>query len=261
MNTRIVPALRGARWLAEGWQMFRVAPLGWLALVFAYWLLMTLVSVVPYVGLVAASVLVPPLSVGFMAAARAAASGAQPRIGHLFEGLRDRVSAQLVLGVIYTALLALIIAVTMLADEGALASWLTTGRHPSEEALGSVGFMYALMTAAGLYVPVTMLYWFAPLLVAWHGFGPVKALFFSFFACLMNWRAFLAYGAVTALVAIVFPFIALSLLMAMVPGEQRVAATSLVFPLLVIMLPTLFASFYASYRDVFAGEPGAAQGP
>ena len=36
MQARIVPASRGARWLAEGWQMFRAAPLGWLALVFVY---------------------------------------------------------------------------------------------------------------------------------------------------------------------------------------------------------------------------------
>ena len=77
MTSRIVPTLRGARWLAEGWQMFRVAPLNWLALIFAYWMLMTLVSVVPVVGLVAASIAVPPLSVGFMAAARAAAAGGQ----------------------------------------------------------------------------------------------------------------------------------------------------------------------------------------
>ena len=257
MNTRIVPASRGARWLAEGWQMFRVAPLGWLALVFAYWILMTVVSMVPFVGLVAASVIVPPLSVGFMAAARAAASGAQPRLGHLFDGFRERLPGQLVLGAIYTMLLALVVAATALADGGALAGWLATGVRPSDEALTSDGFTYALMTAAGLYVPVTMLYWFAPLLVAWHRFAPVKALFYSFFACLMNWRAFLAYGAVTALVTIVFPFLALSLLIAVLPGEQRMAATSLVFPLLVIMLPTLFASFYASYRDVFAGEPGA----
>jgi hypothetical protein len=28
-----------------------------------------------------------------------------------------------------------------------------------------------------------------------------------------------------------------------------------VFPLLLVLLPTLFASFYASYRDIFGGEP------
>jgi hypothetical protein len=29
---------------------------------------------------------------------------------------------------------------------------------------------------------------------------------------------------------------------------------SLVFPLLILLLPTLFASFYVSYRDVFGTE-------
>jgi hypothetical protein len=28
-----------------------------------------------------------------------------------------------------------------------------------------------------------------------------------------------------------------------------------VFPLLIVLLPTLFASFYASYREVFGAEP------
>jgi hypothetical protein len=196
-----------------------------------------------------------------MAAARAAAAGEQPRVTHLFDGFRERVAAQLVLGVVYAVLLVLVIAATALADGGALAGWLVTGERPSDEALEANDFVVALVTAACLYVPVTMLYWFAPLLVAWHGFAPVKALFYSFFACLMNWRAFLVYGAVTALVTVVFPFVALSGLILVSGGEQRLAATSLVFPLLVIMLPTLFASFYASYRDVFASEPGAAPGP
>ena len=40
MQARVVSAGRGARWLAEGWRLFRVAPLAWLAAVFGYWLLM-----------------------------------------------------------------------------------------------------------------------------------------------------------------------------------------------------------------------------
>src|SRR5256712_11258611 len=71
MQARIVGIQRGARWLGEGWQLFRGAPLGWLALVFAYWLLMTFASLLPLVGVVIAPVLVPAFSVGFMAAARA----------------------------------------------------------------------------------------------------------------------------------------------------------------------------------------------
>jgi hypothetical protein len=95
-----------------------------------------------------------------------------------------------------------------------------------------------------------MMFWFAPPLAAWHGVAPAKALFFSFFACLMNWRAFLAYGAVTAVVAIALP---LAVVTIVTLASISVPAMSLVFPLLIALLPTLFASFYASYRDVFGG--------
>jgi len=115
--------------------------------------------------------------------------------------------------------------------------------------LQSDEFYSALGIAAALYLPVMMLFWFAPPLAAWQASGAAKALFFSFFACLMNWRAFLAYGAVTAVVTLVIPFAALTVLT--LAAALRFPAASLVFPLLLIVLPTLFASFYASYRDVF----------
>ena len=248
MQARIVATARGAGWLSDGWRLFRAAPLGWIAIVFAYWLIMTLVSVVPLVGVIAASIMVPAFSVGFMAAARAAAARGSVEIGQLFDGFRHHLRSQLVLGVVYFACLGVVLAATTLADEGALAGWMLAGQRPAEEVLQSDAFLSALGTAALLYTPVLMTFWFAPPLAAWHGTGPGKALFFSFFACLMNWRAFLAYGAVTALLALALPLAVLALVML---ASMKVAAMSLVFPLLILLLPTLFASFYASYRDVF----------
>jgi hypothetical protein len=70
----------------------------------------------------------------------------------------------------------------------------------------------------------------------------------------MNWRAFLASGAVTALIALALPVAALSALMLFSGGALKLTVMSLVFPLLIVLLPTLFASFYASYRDVFGVE-------
>ncbi|HWV92558.1 MAG TPA: BPSS1780 family membrane protein, partial [Burkholderiales bacterium] len=249
---RIVEARRGAIWLADGWRLFRAAPLGWLALVFAYWIIMTLASVVPIIGVAAASVMVPAFSVGFMAAARAASRRGPVELGLLFEGFRHHRNSQLVLGAIYFACLGLLLAATMLVDEGALASWMLTGKRPDEETLQSDDFLGALALAALLYAPVLMMFWFAPPLAAWHGIAPIKALFFSFFACLLNWRPFLAYGAVSALFALALPLLLLFVLML---ASFKIAAMSLVFPLLLVLLPTLFASFYASYRDIFGGEP------
>jgi hypothetical protein len=252
MQARIVETRRGAIWLADGWRLFRAAPLGWLALVFAYWIIMTLASVVPIIGVAAASVMVPAFSVGFMAAARAASRRGPVELGLLFEGFRHHRNSQLVLGAIYFACLGLLLAATMLVDEGALATWMLTGKRPDEETLQSDDFLGALALAALLYAPVLMMFWFAPPLAAWHGIAPVKALFFSFFACLLNWRPFLAYGAVSALFALALPLLLLFVLML---ASFKIAAMSLVFPLLLVLLPTLFASFYASYRDIFGGEP------
>ncbi|HEX2332244.1 MAG TPA: BPSS1780 family membrane protein [Burkholderiales bacterium] len=250
MQARIVETASGARWLAEGWRLFSAAPLGWIAMVFAYWLLMTLVSIVPIVGVAAASLLVPAFSVGFMAAARAAARKGPVELGLLFDGFRHHLRSQLMLGAGYFACLALVLAATALADGGALAGWMLAGSRPDDEVLRSDEFLAALAAAAALYTPVLMMFWFAPPLAAWHGVAPAKALFFSFFACLMNWRAFLAYGAVTAVVAIALP---LAVVTIVTLASISVPAMSLVFPLLIALLPTLFASFYASYRDVFGG--------
>ena len=252
MQARIVEAGRGARWLAEGWRLFRAAPLSWLALLLAYWLLMTLISLAPLVGVALASILVPAFSVGFMAAARAASLRANVEMTLLFDGFRHAQRAQLVLGVVYLACLALVLGGGALADDGALARWMLTGRRPANEVLQSDEFLAALICCAALYLPVMMMFWFAPPLAAWHSTGPAKALFFSFAAAMMNWRAFLAYGAVTAVVTLLIPFVLLSALALASAGNLSFPAATLVFPLLIVLLPTLFASFYASYRDVFA---------
>jgi len=248
MEARIVGAARGLRWLGEGWRLFRAAPLGWLALVFAYWLMMTLVSLAPFVGVAAASVLVPAFSVGFMAAARAASHRGGVGLALLFDGFRQAPRAQLALGVVYLACLGLVLAASALVDDGALARWMLTGARPADEVLQSDEFVTALACAAALYTPVMMMFWFAPPLAAWHSVGAAKALFFSFFACLMNWRAFLAYAAATALFTLVLPFFVLLIVRSLSGG---LPVMSLIFPLLAVLLPTLFASFYVSYRDVF----------
>lgn len=257
MKARVVPFARGGRWLAEGWRLFRVSPPTWLALVFAYWMIMTAVSFVPLVGLAVATLLIPAFSVGFMAASRNCERSGKLELSLLFEGFRGRPAVQLVLGCVYLLLLAALIGATSMADGGSLARWMLTGRRPDDEALQSDGFVSALALAAGLYLPIMMLFWFAPVLGAWHAMGAAQSLFYSFFASLLNWRAFLGYGLAATLVTVVIPFVVLSGLLLASGGKLRFGVVALVFPLLIILLPTLFASFYASYKDVFGAEDQA----
>lgn len=255
MNSRVVAPARGVRWLAEGWRMFRAAPLGWLALVFGYWLAMTVLSLLPVLGLVAASLLVPAFSVGFMAAARAASLGQAIELPMLFAGFRERLPGQLVLGAAYFIGLVLAIGGSALADGGMLARWMLTGQAPGGEPDAAPLYL-AMGSAALLYAPVMMLLWFSPLLVAWHAMAPAKALFYSFFACWLNWRAFLAYGLAVGFIAFLLPAGVLLLLALVSGGAMRVSPVALMLPLLLLLLPTLLASFYASYRDVFEAKEG-----
>ena len=259
MNARVVSFVSGARWVAQGWQLFRVSPVLWLALVFAYWMILVTVNLLPVIGL-AAWVLHPAFSVGFMAVSRSCDKRGKMEVGLLFDGFRGRLAAQLVLGCIYLALLAALIGATMIADGGSLARWMLTGSKPPAEALQSIEFLTALLLAAGLYLPIMMLFWFAPVLVAWHAMALPQALFYSFFATLLNWRAFLGYGTVAALVSVVIPFLVLGTLIFASAGRPGFNVMALMFPLLMFLLPTLFASVYASYRDIFRPADGTQGG-
>jgi hypothetical protein len=237
VRARIVSAAEGARWLASGWRLFRVSPFGWLTATLAYWFLTSLLALVPLAGGAIAVLVVPAFSLGFMALGRAAAAGKPLELAALFEGFRLHARTQLPLGALYLVGFGGALAASAAADGGTLLQWVFTGRRP--EAAGDDD---ALASAAALalfaYLPVMAAFWFAPPLAAWHSAAPVKALFFSFVACLMNWRAFLAFGV--GALGLTLPLV---LALAVAPP--------LFVALLVLVLPILFASFYASYADVF----------
>jgi hypothetical protein len=252
MQARIVPALRGAYWLAEGWLMFRAAPLGWLSLVFVYLFGTQVLALVPVVGMVVALMAVPGLTAGMMGAARAASRGGELRVAMLFDAFRAGPREQLLLGAAYLGCGFLIFAALSLVDSGGELRAALAGRG-APGAVTADDVLRAGLVLAALYTPIMMLFWFAPVLAAWHSAGAAKALFFSFFACLLNWRAFLVYGALAAALMVVLPIAVLTLPLLLAGGEKARLAP-LVLPLLILMLPTLFASFYASYRDVFGSR-------
>jgi hypothetical protein len=97
--------------------------------------------------------------------------------------------------------------------------------------------------------PTLMGFWFSPVLAAWKNMGPGKAMFYSFFASFRNWRAFAVYGIVVAVAGLVMS-LAVTLLAIAAQGNPSVLSTAMLV-LTIVFLPTLFASFYYSYRDVF----------
>lgn len=251
MQALTLPAGRGWRWLADGFRIFRKNPLLLGVLVVSYWMLMAIVNVIPLIGPIVATVCIPAFSVSLMNACRDIAHERPVGPLLLFSGFRHNLRPLLILGALYLAGTLAILGTSALADGGALMQMMISGKPPAEELLVSGDFLAATQLALLLLTPLIMAYWYAPVLAAWHDLPVAKALFFSFFACLRNWRAFLAYALSLAVFGALLPGLALGLLAALVPQGVNFFAALFSVPLLFILAPTIFASFYVSYRDVF----------
>jgi hypothetical protein len=252
MSARIVPAHHGARWLAEGWRLFRKAPFVWLAALMGAAAVLLVVVPIRLVGAPLFAILTPALWAALMAVARAVAGEtANPR-----DSARELLRAArplALLGAIYLLANVTAVAATMPFGEGLLAGWMLFGQAPSPEAQVSPAFLVDVILALLFYLPAMLAFWFSPMLAAWQRMGAAKALFFSIAACFLCWRAFSVYGIVAALV-----FLAVSSVISIVSavlveglGLAPGAATVVALPVFVAYVGTLVASVYACYRDVF----------
>jgi hypothetical protein len=243
---RVVPARNGWSWLVKGFALFRKNPPMWLFLVFVYSLALTLLHKVRYLGPSISLALLPVFSVSFMVICAVLERGGMLHPALLVSGFRSGPYTLIMLGVLYAMCMAAVLGVASLADAGTLLLWFLFGQAPSPEAVQDDGFANAALIASLGTVPVMMAFWFAPVLVAWTRIGAVQSLFYSFFAVWRNWRAFLVYGmALSAAGLLVLMSVGI---LSVVAGGNAPMAQSVV---LVFTFPILFASFYASYRDVF----------
>ena len=246
---RVVPAKNGWSWLVRGFALFRKSPPMWLFLVFTYWIAAALLGQIPYLGPAASTVLLPAFSVSFMVMCAVIERGGVLRPALLLAGFRSGPVTLIALGVLYLLSIVAVLGVASFEDAGALMHWVLSGQEPPPEALRDGSVSRAMLVATLAATPVLMTFWFAPVLAAWNRIGAAQSLFYSFFAVLRNWRAFVVYGAALALAGAVF-VVAVAVAAFWLPGDVPVLR-SLALILILVSLPTVFASFYASYRDIF----------
>ena len=251
MQALTLPAAQGWRWLTDGFRIFRKNHLMLTFLVVSYWVLMALVNVIPVIGTIATTLCIPAFSVSLMNACRSIERGTPLGPQLLFSGFASNLRALLTLGAIYLAAVVAILGLSALADDGALMAMMLAGQKPDAETVSSGSLLLATEIALVLLCPLIMAYWYAPVLAGWHGLSPAKALFFSFVACLRNWRPFLVYSLAIGVVATLVPGIVLGILAALLPSGASLVLVLMMVLLILVLAPTLFASFYVSYRDVF----------
>ncbi len=159
------------------------------------------------------------------------------------------------LGICHFAVNGLILITSTLFDGGQLMQIALLGQSP-EMALSN-GALSAKVSAALLfimvsYIPLTILFWFAPALSIWHHMPPHKALFFSWIAFWRNWSAFILLFILWIGTAFL---ILLALIAALGHGMAHPTLLSVWFFISLFLVPMFWCSLYISYAESFENAP------
>jgi hypothetical protein len=255
MDARRLPARHGLLWLLAGFALFRRHPPLMTAITFGYLLTVIMVNLIPKVGPFLLPLLLPTLTVMLANGCRAVERGQTFDSEVLTVGISEQRIGLIRLGGLHLVGSSVLVLFGFALGDPIVIS---DGMTP-EEAMAIAGDLAVILLLAS---PMLMAFWFAPMLTAWDGVGAGKSLFFSFIASWRNWRAFTMYGLALALVGAVLP--GLILIIAGVLSQSLLAVLSVALRMLLIFVlaPTMIASVYLSYRDVFAAvasEPVPAQ--
>jgi uncharacterized membrane protein len=209
---RQLAAGQGAAWWGESWRIFCAAPAVWVGIFVLFIVVSIALVLVPLIGSLVHTVLLPVMAGGVMLGCDALARGEPLRIGHLFEGFQGgRFAPLCLLGLLWLAILfvvAIVMVATVFLTLGAsgLAALMDFGGTAIDyAALASAGTAIFVVAMIALLIAllVAMAYWFAPALVVLNGEQPVAALRKSFAASWRNLGAFLLYGLIYIGLAIV----------------------------------------------------------
>lgn len=233
---RKVAASEGFRWVAAGFHLYRKTPL---LLSAAFGVLFGTVmafGLIPVVGGSLSELASPLMVAGFMAAYRALDQGNELAPPQFLAGLQGPAIPLMTVGAVQL-LGSLLIGQIMLGmgfDPQAVLDTAKSGKaSPAEMQAVMNQAMPAMFTGLLLFVPLIMATWFAPALILFGGARPATALGVSLRAVVKNWAPMLMNS------------LALGLLLFF-------AALAPMLLGLLIAMPILFGSLYASYQAIFA---------
>jgi hypothetical protein len=240
-----LPARQGIVWVVAGYRLFRANPSLLTMLTFLYLMVFTVMLVLPAgIGGVLFPVLQPLLVLAIANGCRGiATAGRRVPLPDLLTGIRTRGRELVKLGSLQLvgSLLVMLVLIAF-------------GVKPDPE--NPDGLLPAMALAVALSSPLLLAFWFAPLLTGWHDVPPLKSAFFSFVACLRNWRAFVVYGLTLAAVTLLSALLAVFAMQAFGDVGQ-VVAKAVEILMVILVLPMFLAGAYVSYRDIFAPTPTA----
>jgi hypothetical protein len=253
MKLNTVAPKEGYTWIRQGIWLFKQNPLGFLMLVFMYVFAAQLAVMVPVIGVFAVLLLTPTLSVGFLTACRQAIQKERIRPMVYIIALQSTPLIRkriLQLGLIYAAMiLVMSFLLSMAVDFELLLPLLTSDKPISQEAIRQIYLV--LFFGALLYIPIAMLMWFSPILIAWADMPVPQALFSSCLACWTNRSAFFLYLSIWSAVLIAIPLMVGMVFDALNFGQ---AASYIIAPISMAGLTIMHCSFFATWKACFTED-------
>jgi len=254
MKLQIVTARTGTAWVRQGIKTFWRQAFALSGLFFLFTGLISLSSLLSYVGTFLGLLILPGLSLGLMAAAREADMGRFPMPRILFIAFlqgTEKSKRMLGMGLVYGLLFVAVLLLSAVFDGGDFARMYLLGVTPQDSNVLDESFQNAAIFSMVMYFPLSALFWHAPALVHWHGQPVAKSLFFSVMACVSNWRAFLMFVLTWAGI-----FSATSLLLGVLSIilEDGQLSMALMLPAVMLLAAMFFTSSYFSFRACFVNE-------
>jgi uncharacterized membrane protein len=233
---RTLDAGRGTAWWRESWALFMKNPGMWLIFAVICFVGSVVLSFIPFLGGLVLAVVTQVIIAGWMLGARKLESGRTLEVGDLFSGFKEKLNPLLALGAIALVSTIVIVAVMGVLGAGAFFGMIAGGSaRSSGSVLAAVGVgLVALLVGLILGCVFAIAFWFAPALVALRDVAPVDSLKQSWSAVLSNVGAFVVYGLLWILAAIV----------ASIPLGLG----------WILLGPLTMLGMYVSYRDIFEGR-------
>lgn len=236
-SPRCMPWVRGAAWIAEGYELFKAAPGPWLGIAVLWLVILMGLAMLPFGSLIW-SALSPVFIGGVLLGCRGLGQGSPLKIEQLFACFGNGQFGTLAtLGVLGLAAQFLIALLAVAIIYPALPAGLASG-HAGLGAIAIFPVMLGILLATALMLPLAMALWFAPALIALGGEQPVNALKLSLAASWVNMGAFTVYGLLMLVLIVI----------AAIPFGLG----------LLVAGPVLMGSIYAAYRDIFGDAMGDA---
>src|SRR5262249_28740049 len=155
----------------------------------------------------------PILLAGLMIGCESLANDDELELSHLFAGFSRSPGSLLLVGLLYlvgtvAAFVFVALVFVLLAGGSTLGLLMKAGDIADLPDLLATGglvlsFLVACLIFLALLIPLLMAYWFAPSLVVFHRLEPLEAMKMSFIGCLKNWVAFLIWGLLGLVLAII----------------------------------------------------------